>query len=210
MSRRLVQERRRNEGLAEFAERVTGAVFLVGGDGSLAYANPAGEAMLASRDGLVCDGRKLRASAAEGQRRLAALLAAAAAPAPERRRGGSLSLPRPSDRRPLALQATPTRERPGHMTVGPLVLLSVIDPELGEVVPAERLRAYFGLSPAEARVAAELIAGYDVREIADRLGRSTHTLRVQIARIHEKTATSRQSESIAVMMRALGVGRLGS
>lgn len=91
----------------------------------------------------------------------------------------------------------------------PLVLLSVIDPELGEAAPEERLRAYFGLSPAEAHVAAELIAGYDIREIADRLGRSIHTVGVQIARIHEKTATSRQGESIAVMIRALGVGRVG-
>jgi DNA-binding CsgD family transcriptional regulator len=137
------------------------------------------------------------------------LLAAAGAADPAQRRGGALALPRPSGRRPLSLLATPTRGASGHMAGAPLVLLSVVDPELGQAVPEDRLRAFFGLSPAEAHVAAELIAGYDIREIADRLGRSTHTVRLQAARIREKTETNRQAESIAVMMRTLGVGQLG-
>jgi DNA-binding CsgD family transcriptional regulator/PAS domain-containing protein len=208
MSRRLARERRLNESLAEFVGQLTGAVFMVAGDGRIAYANAAGEAMLAHRDGLVCEGRRLRASARDAQQWLAALLAAATAAEPDRRRGGSLALPRPSDRRPLALLATPVRGGPGPMGGAPLALISVADPEQGESVPEVRLQAYFGFTAAEARVAAELIAGYDGREIADRLARSIHTVRVQIARIHEKTETHRQTEAVALMMRALGVGSL--
>jgi DNA-binding CsgD family transcriptional regulator/PAS domain-containing protein len=208
MSRRLARERRLNESLAEFVGQLSGAVFMVAGDGRIAYANAAGEAMLAQRDGLVCEGRRLRASAREAQRWLAALLATATAATSERRRGGSLALPRPSDRRPLALLATPVRGGLDPMGGEPLALVSVTDPEHGGAVPEARLQAYFGFTAAEARVAAELIAGYDGREIADRLARSIHTVRVQIARIHEKTETHRQTEAVALMMRALGVGSL--
>jgi DNA-binding CsgD family transcriptional regulator len=209
MSRRLARERGLNERLGDFVEQLSGAVFAVGGDGRIAYANAAGQAMLAMRDGLVCHSERLRASATETQRPLAVLLAAATAPAPERRRGGSLALPRPSGRRPLALLATPARDGSDPFGGAPLALLSVVDPDQGEAVPEDRLRAYFGLSPAEARVAAELIAGYDVGEIADRLGRSVHTVRVQTACIREKTETNRQSQLVALLMRTLGVGRLG-
>jgi DNA-binding CsgD family transcriptional regulator len=208
MSRRLARERRVNESLGEFVAQLAGAVFVVGSDGRIAYTNPAGESMLALRDGLFCDGRRLRACGGETQRRLASLLAAASS-AEAVRRGGSLAIPRPSERRPLALLAIPTNGGADPQGGAPLVLLSVVDPELGEAVPEERLRAYFGFSPAEAHVAAELMAGYDPREIADRLGRSINTVRVQIARILEKTDTSRQSESVALMMRTLGLGRLG-
>jgi len=209
MSRRLAREQRLSESLGEFVQQLDGAVFVVADDGRIAYVNTAGETMLALRDGLFCDRGRLRASASDAQRRLAALLSAATAPEPERRRGGSLALPRPSERRSLALLGTPTRGGPDPFCGHPLVLLSVIDPELGGAVPEERLRTYFGFSPAEAHVAAELVTGYDPREIADRLGRSIHTVRVQISRILEKTGTSRQSELVALMMRTLGLARLG-
>jgi DNA-binding CsgD family transcriptional regulator len=206
MSQRLEPARRLNASLGDFVDQLTGAVFVVAGDGRIAYANPAGEAMLAQRDGIVCQGRRLRSSDGASQRALAALLAAAVDPV--RRRGGSLALRRPSGRRPLALLATPTRGGPDPFSGEPLALVSVVDPELADPTPEGRLQVYFGLTPAEARVAAELMAGHDLTEIADRLGRSIHTVRIQTTRIREKTGAARQSEAVAVMLRSLGVGRL--
>jgi DNA-binding CsgD family transcriptional regulator len=110
----------------------------------------------------------------------------------------------------MALLATPTRGGSDPLAGKPLILLSIVDPELGELAPEERLRAYFGFTPAEARVATEMMAGYDVREIAARLGRSFHTVRLQIAEVRHKTDTNRQGESIAVMLRSLGVGGLSA
>jgi len=208
MSRRLARERRLGESLSGFVDQLSGAAFVVEGDGRLAHANAAGQAMLALRDGLTCEGLRLRASAAAAHRRLAALLASAGAAEPDRRRGGALALPRPSGRRPLALLATPARRSADAPGWSPLVLVSVVDPELVEPDPEERLRAYFGFTPAEARVAAELAAGYDAQEIAERLNRSVHTVRAQISRIREKTETGRQTELVALMVRALGVGGL--
>jgi DNA-binding CsgD family transcriptional regulator len=209
MSRRLARERRLNESLGEFVAQISGAVFAVEGDGGIVYANPAGEAMLSERDGLYSDRRQLRTQSADMQRRLAALLAAGTTEQMGRRRGGALALPRPSGRRALALLATPTRGGSDPLAGKPLVLLSIVDPELGQATPEERLRAYFSLSSAEARIAAEMLAGYDAGEIADRLGRSIHTVRVQISRIREATASRRQGEAIAVMLRAMGVGGVG-
>jgi DNA-binding CsgD family transcriptional regulator len=198
-----------NESLGEFVAQISGAVFAVEGDGSIVYANTAGEALLTQRDGLLSDRRQLRAHSADAQRRLAALLTAGIARDGGRRRGGALALPRPSGRRPLALLATPTRGAAEPLAGNPLILLSVVDPELGQATPEERLRAYFKLSPAEARIAAEMLAGFNAREIADRLGRSIHTVRLQIARVRESTASRRQGEAVAVMLRVLGVGGLG-
>jgi DNA-binding CsgD family transcriptional regulator len=96
---------------------------------------------------------------------------------------------------------TPTRRAPNPLGETPLALVSVVDPELGSAEPTERLRAYFGLTRTEARVAAELVAGLDAREIADRLGMALNTTRLHIAHLLSKSGTNRQGEFIALASR---------
>jgi DNA-binding CsgD family transcriptional regulator len=205
MGLRLAAERRTSEGLTDYVERLTSAVFLVGADAAVAFASPAAQALLADGDGLRSSGRTLRASAPEAQRRLARLIGQAVSTDSESRRGGAITLPRPSGRRPLAALVTPARGGGSLIAPGgPYALVSVVDPEASETAPVDRLRELFGFTPAEARVAALFIGGLEPKAIGEQLGLSVHTVRVQITRIRAKTDTSRQGEFIALVTRSLG------
>ena len=200
LSLRLQLERQVYEGLTAYVSRLPGAVMLVDGRGRVLYANPAAEAVLGAGDGLVSRPEGLRGCTPDSSRRLAALIADAAAGGP----GGTFAAPRPSGLRALGVQVAPLRADAG----GPrLALVSISDPELAVVAPHERLRVLFGFSPGEARVAAELVAGHDLKAIAERLGVSHNTVRVQLAHALAKTETSRQSQLISLIIRTLA--RLG-
>jgi DNA-binding CsgD family transcriptional regulator len=65
----------------------------------------------------------------------------------------------------------------------------------------ERLRTVFGLTGAEARLAARLAAGDDIASAAKRLGVSVGTLRGALKTIFRKTGSKRQAELVALLAR---------
>ena len=50
-------------------------------------------------------------------------------------------------------------------------------------------------------LAGELLAGFDLREIAERSGRSFNTVRTHLARLLAKTDTRRQSDLVRLLAR---------
>jgi DNA-binding CsgD family transcriptional regulator len=66
---------------------------------------------------------------------------------------------------------------------------------------ASRLRAVFGLTHAEVRLAARLAAGDDIASAAQRLGVSQGTLRGALKAIFRKTGARRQAELVALLTR---------
>ncbi|MGE0802170.1 MAG: helix-turn-helix transcriptional regulator [Lautropia sp.] len=61
------------------------------------------------------------------------------------------------------------------------------------------LRALFGLTPAEARLALALAAGRSIAEVGTALRVSENTLRTQIASVLRKTATANQRELVRIL-----------
>lgn len=199
LGERLKAERRAPVGFAEIVGRMSGAVLLADAGGRILHANPAAEALLAERDGLSSRPEGLRAASAEDSRGLARLIAAAAAPSGEPDPGGAISIARPSGRRALAVLVAPMASAAGR-----LALVSIADPEQRVSVPHARLRELYGLTFAESRAVAELVAGHEPKAIAERLGISLNTVRVQLARAMAKTGAQRQSELVLTVLRALG------
>ena len=77
--------------------------------------------------------------------------------------------------------------------------------------PIDLLRRRFGLTPAEAKLALQLVAGEPLRSAAVKLGISYETARTELKNIFNKTGTSRQAELLVVILTALpGCVRLGS
>jgi DNA-binding CsgD family transcriptional regulator len=73
------------------------------------------------------------------------------------------------------------------------------------------LRCRFGLTPAEARLALQLVAGETLRSAAAKMGISYETVRTHLKTIFNKTGTCRQAELVVVIVTALpGCVRLGS
>jgi DNA-binding CsgD family transcriptional regulator len=96
------------------------------------------------------------------------------------------------------------RERyPALATLRPAIFILITDPESQESLPVDRLRAAFGLTAAEAKLAAVLGSGEDLKSAASRLGITYGTARVRLAEIFQKTQTRRQAELVKVLLSTL-------
>ena len=71
-------------------------------------------------------------------------------------------------------------------------------------ISEERLRALYGLTGAEARVASLLARGYRLDEIAEMLGVAYETTRKHLKQIFGKTSTARQADLVRVVMTGPG------
>ncbi len=174
--------------------------------GRILHANQAALRLLAQADGLTVTPAGLAGATLSVTSRLHAALDTACGRASESAASAALRLPRPSGRSPLALVALPLR--PGREALeregwggAPAVLVCVTDPDAKVLLPQAQLVALFGLTQAEAALAGSLLAGQELRDIAEHSGRSIHTLRSQLATLMAKTHTGRQSELVRLLSR---------
>ena len=72
------------------------------------------------------------------------------------------------------------------------------------------LRCHFGLTPAEARLALQLVAGDALRSAAAKLSITYETARTELKNIFNKTGTCRQAELVIVTVTAVPQLRLSS
>jgi DNA-binding CsgD family transcriptional regulator len=83
-------------------------------------------------------------------------------------------------------------------------MIVIVDPQRHS--PSERdLAEIFGLSPAESRLAAALLTGKTLSEIASSTGTRITTLRTQLSSILRKVGAERQSDLIRILS-STGIG----
>jgi DNA-binding CsgD family transcriptional regulator/PAS domain-containing protein len=207
LGRRLRARRRIEAGATDYLEALPDAVFLLGGQGQVHHANSAAERLVARARGLTLTRGRLASPMPDQNRRLQALIAVATSPDPEQRSGGSLAIMAPDRLLPLSVTVTPVRsERLALFDDGPCALVCVTDLEASLSLSHGRLSELLNLSPAEARVAMALFEGRTPKEAAESLRLSFYTVRAHLARIFDKTGTSRQAELMRLMMRLVGPG----
>jgi DNA-binding CsgD family transcriptional regulator len=114
-----------------------------------------------------------------------------AAPIVVRRRG----------KRPLVIRILPIDGAARGPFLGARALLVLSDFSRKRVVPADVLGAAFGLSPAEAKLAAIIAEGHSLGEAAEQLSIARETARNQLKAIFGKTNTHRQGELVALLSR---------
>ena len=90
-----------------------------------------------------------------------------------------------------------------------IVMVFVADPSAGVFQPGVHVAAMFGLTPAEAALANELLSSDDLVRIAERSNRSVHTVRTHLARLMVKTGTTRQSEMVRTLLAFPSAGKAG-
>ena len=206
LSQNLAEVQHIKSGMADALDRSQHGLFLIDDAGRVHHANRAAESLVSAGRGLTLIGGQLGASTPDATRRLQALIAQAAGRDRGRRRGGSMAVPTPFRRLPLSLTVAPLRsERFGMFLSTLTAIVCVTDLESGASMPEQTLRNLFGLTAAEARVAVAFFEGCTSKEAAENLGLSFHTVRVQLARIFEKTQTNRQADLVRLMMNAVGV-----
>ncbi len=212
---RLAEAEGERRALSETLQRLSHAAFLVDAGAVVRLANTAGAEMLAKRDGLFADagdGMALRAARSGETAALRRLIAATAARSggggaagpPE---AGRLRLSRP-DKAALMVTAVPLTAAglaAAGLSPAPTVLLLVTDPEAkAQTPPPAVLREAFGLTPAEAEVAARAARGEGMQAAAEALGISSGTARLHLHRVFEKTGAHRQAELAALLARLAG------
>ncbi|MDO9708627.1 helix-turn-helix transcriptional regulator [Paracraurococcus lichenis] len=194
--------------LAEALERLSAAAFVVDAAATVLRANAAGAALLAARDGLQNDnggGGALRAALPSDTAALRRLVAAANGAGQGVQGGTRLCLARPAPRPPLVVTVLPLGACGGAASGLPpaaVALLLAASPGLpAEPPPTGLLRDAFGLTRAEAEVAAHAALGEDAVTIAAALGITQGTARLHLHRVFEKTGVRRQAELCAVLAR---------
>ena len=182
----------------EALERLVAGMILVSADGRVIHANAAAEAIFRQCDGLGAAGGMLHAAHPVESARLQRLVREAAAafnrevPAA----GGALALSRPSGKPPWQVIVSPLAPR-NPLGVGPrnsAALVMVTDLEAQADAPENTLRALYGLTQAEARVALALAGGDSPAEVAGRLRIAEGTVRTHIRHLHEKLAVRSQAQ----------------
>jgi DNA-binding CsgD family transcriptional regulator len=181
-------------------------VFLLDAAGRVVYANSRAEAVLRAAEGLKLAQGRLRAVLPDQDQPLQQLLQAAlrlgvANGTPSR----FLLLSRRRQTLPLRVSAAPFRLESAWLGAGVGAVVFVHDPALQAASRAEAMRALFGLTPTESRVAEHLLAGLETNELAARMAITQQTARFHIKRILAKTGTRRQTELMRLMLSLPGV-----
>ena len=205
---RLVEAEGQQRALSETLQRMSYAAYLVDAASMVRLANAAGVDLLAARAGLYAeasDGMSLRAARGDetaALRRLIGSTVAGNGTSPTR--GGRMRLSRP-DKTPLIVTVVPLTTT-GTAALGlrsePTALLLVTDPEAKVQPPSPAvLRETFGLTPAEAAIAALAAHGEGMPAAAEALGITQGTARLHLHRVFEKTGVHRQAELTALLAR---------
>lgn len=83
----------------------------------------------------------------------------------------------------------------------PSAIVTIADPEISRRRFAKDLHTSFGLTAAEAGLAAEIVKGDGREAAAKRRGISVATARSQLSSIFEKTGTHRQAELVNLLLK---------
>lgn len=169
------------------------ATVIVDGDGLIVDANAAADALLKTADGVRRNRGRLWFDEARHRAALTALLAE---PDP---RAGPIRLK--VERRDLPALAIVARPMPvpalgsGKGAVALFMAVTGDEPR----IEAQAIRALYGLTPAEARLAAELSGGRSLPEAAVRLAITHNTARVHLRAIFAKTGARRQAHLVSLL-----------
>lgn len=176
------------------------AVFALDGSGRIVFMNIHADQLVQRGDGLLVEGMRLACRLPGQQPLLDRLVATATVAESGSVRGGWVRIHRASGRRPyLALVS--------HLAGGeelidefrPRLLVIVTDPDRSAVPDEQALRDLYGLTEAEARVAAQLAAGHSVQSAAVDLHLSAETLRSHLKHIFRKLGVSRQQDLVRIL-----------
>lgn len=192
----------------EALDHIDAGVLVLDTNCRVLHANAAARGMLSDNTELAVISGCIRLRSPSLQQRFLSLVRAAIEVAEGRRAQAASALTVPQrDRLSLALEILPLR--PSACPFGsqdPACVIFVRDPQAP--VAVDPLRQLFGLTHMEGVVAAALVRGHSLEEMAASLAISIETVRTHLKRVMAKTGTRRQAQVVALMVRSLSAHRL--
>jgi DNA-binding CsgD family transcriptional regulator len=202
MQRRLEGLTQANQIVLDALENLSVGMMAVDSQANLLYANPTGERLLRTGGGIGCRQGRLVAFDPSAHSRLLQLIhdAGVAGLGGPEEGGGVVSLTGPEGRR-LSVLVCPLRPYGFSLaSADPAALLIFGDPEASASTSTQALMEFFGLTPAEARLTAALVAGERLEEYAERLKISVNTARTQSKQVFAKTGCGGQVELVRAIL----------
>jgi DNA-binding CsgD family transcriptional regulator/PAS domain-containing protein len=167
--------------------------------GHIRFANAAAEEILAENDGLMRRDNRIQAARSFETNSLSAALRDVAANNRADRRDGALLIARPSGKPSYAVVVMPLA-MPDAEAKPPRALIFVSDLAHRNNMLAPRLSQLFGLSKAEARVAAGIAEGRRLTEIAQECDVRMPTVRTQLRAVLKKVGATRQADLVRIVL----------
>lgn len=201
---RLAQGSRRDAGLAHALENLAVGALLVDAHANVLWANPLADRLLSKGTILMTAGLTLTPDDPAAARRLHRLIASCARPDGIGAAGGTLDITR--GRRTLHVLVAPFRSAPHSPFFNwlgqpePAAVLLFNDEDARADQRKLRLQSRFGLTPAEAAVAMEILRGDGRQAAAARSGVELATLKTHLIHIFEKTGVQRQAALVRLML----------
>jgi DNA-binding CsgD family transcriptional regulator len=189
-------------GLETALDSLEHAVFGLSREGRIILSNRRAEAILQAGDAIRLSNGILTSIFPEQNRHLQAALteAVAAGAGMGISPGTSLLLDRKSRESSLRITVTPFISPLPGSSAQLAALVFVSDSASRPQSRGAALRALYGLTPTEARIADRLLEGMDIRELGSQLGLTVETARFHVKRILSKTGTRRQTELMRMML----------
>lgn len=188
--------------LSVILDLMPNAALLLDGRGRITQANKPAEDLLRRSDGINFDrkGGIGLVSSLYGERQAFARMLKSAlrvAAGADLLLTAPIQVSRPAGGAPLLVLAVPL-PRPSfplwELVAPARVLLVIVDPEAKSRATASAIRAAYGLTAAEARVALLVASGVTRSQMPELLGVSSDTVKTQLRRCFEKTGTHSQAE----------------
>jgi DNA-binding CsgD family transcriptional regulator/PAS domain-containing protein len=201
LSREFARIRQERDSLLD---RLSMGFVVLDGNGKITFMNRAAELILERSDGICSHANGISATepGESGQFRKMIANATLTSARKAMNGGGSMAITRACGR-PLTLKVSPLMPSPASpLSQEPGVVVFLTDPDASEPSEPERLAAMFGLTPAESRMADQLVQGRTLAEAAEHLGITRLTARVHLKRIFSKTYTGKQSELLRLLLRS--------
>ena len=197
---RLEPLRRRANVAAQALDALSQGAVLVGAGGRIVLVNQVGEAVLHTGAELAMRQGRLIGCDPDAADALVRAVARATAPSVRERVASAFPSNRAGSPSALLVLVVPIPERAAFApTREPVALVLIEDPSRGRSFAPDLLRQLFGLTPAEAALAVELLSGKWVDEIAAERKVGMPTVRTQLQAVLAKTGCDRQSELLRLL-----------
>lgn len=182
---------------------------MVTAEGRIVEANAPALAVLQERDGLLERGGRISLQDQKVARQLLDLVrrnAEASLRSGDKGDVRALLIDRPSGRESLSLLVRPAPTKARELLgIRPMALIHLVDPAQPRVKMIDALIQLFGLTPAEARIAALIANGQSIQDIVSSTGNSSNTVRSQLRAIFSKLGVRRQSQLIRAVLVSVGL-----
>jgi DNA-binding CsgD family transcriptional regulator len=185
----------------EWLDRNSAGIILLDEHGRVVFANRAAQTLKTNSDGILLSSDGIQFAHRQANLKLQSLIAEAlSSVASPGSGGGAMRASRPSGKRPFGIFVGPVSSQSIALSLfRPAVCIVITDPDRQCILPTQKIRAAFAPTDAEARLAALLASGEELRAAAGKLEITYGTARTRLAQIFQKTGSRRQSELILLL-----------